>query len=782
LPDFQTEFAQGAGGRYNPTASTSWGPVISELPDDPTYGGNVANSYTQDGLRQGYYYVRQRALAGLDPWAKPQVYHNARDFFNTGVTWSNYVNVAKAFEGGTAAISLGSTDQDGIVPSTGLSRYNGKVTTDLKLADHWDAGFTGSFTSTSVSKSTGANDGLIATVYGAPASYDFAGIPSHVAGDPYTQNTFRGTSGFDGAYWAIENNRFTEKTQRFFGSTYANYSTTFENSSKLNLKYQLGIDSYSTDYTDMFGYGHANQTGSLDRYAVTKNEFNSLFTAAYNWNVTEDAVLDLLYGNELIEYGRKELWSYGVGFNFSGWNHINNISTYNGHENGTRRRSFGNFGNLSLAWKHMLYFNATLRNDIESRMPQASRRFTYPSASLGWVFSELEGLKNDVLTFGKLRASYAQVGQPGDYVDTYYSTPTYGGGFSSGTPIMYPVKGVTAYTLYSIVYDPELRPQNTQSFELGTDLTLFKDLVTLSYTFSRQNVKDQIFDVPLAGSTGSGSLRTNGGSIHTNVHEVTLGLVPVNRKNLRWDFAFNFTKADNYVDKLADGVENIFLGGFVEPQIRAGIGYKFPVVYGTGYLRNGKDEIVVDENGLPMPGEDRVLGTVEPDFRLGFNTNFEIFKFKLSAVFDWKQGGVMYAATSGLLDYYGTSQRSADFRKKDNFLFEEKAVKEDGSPNDILIAGADASAYFTAMNDITESMIQETSFIKLRELALNYPVWNKNGVNVSVNAFARNLILWSALKGFDPEASQGNNNMAGGFERFSLPGASSYGLGLNVKF
>jgi hypothetical protein len=131
---------------------------------------------------------------------------------------------------------------------------------------------------------------------------------------------------------------------------------------------------------------------------------------------------------------------------------------------------------------------------------------------------------------------------------------------------------------------------------------------------------------------------------------------------------------------------------------------------------------------------------------------------------------------------YGVSQKSADFRKKESFIFEKSAVKENGAPNDILISGEDAQYYFSALNDISEASVAESSFIKIREIALSYPVWNKKGLNVSLNAFARNLILWSTVKGFDPESSQGNNNMSGGFERFSLPGTSSFGLGLNVKF
>ena len=434
----------------------------------------------------------------------------------------------------------------------------------------------------------------------------------------------------------------------------------------------------------------------------------------------------------------------------------------------------------------MLYLNATVRNDIVSNMPRNNRSFTYPSVSLGWIFTELDALDNNVLTYGKLRASYAEVGMAGDYYESYYTTPVYGGGFYGDTPLQYPMGGITSFTQYGVVYDPNLKPQNTKSYELGADLSFFDGLFSLNYTYSRQNVKDQIFEVPLAGSTGSSSLMTNGGAIHTNAHEVTLAVNPINTKNFKWDFAFNFSKIDNYVDELAPGVESIFLGGFVDPQVRANIGSKFPVIYGTQYLRNENGDIVVDENGLPQVGSEGVIGTVAPDFMLGFNTSFEIYKLRIGATFDWKSGGDMYCGTLNTLNYYGTSQLSADMREKEYFYFEKPAVKQnpDGtySPNDIKIAGSDAFYYYDAMSYVSEAGVYGSGFLKLRELSLSYPVWETKGLNVNLSLFARNILLWSELKGLDPEASQGNNNMGGGFERFSMPGASSYGFGLNVQF
>lgn len=435
----------------------------------------------------------------------------------------------------------------------------------------------------------------------------------------------------------------------------------------------------------------------------------------------------------------------------------------------------------------MLYFNATVRNDIVSSMPRGNRSFTYPSVSLGWIFTELPCLKdNSVLTFGKIRGSYAEVGMAGEYIENLYAVPGYGGGFSAGTPIQYPFGSVTSYIPYYRVYDPNLKPQNTKSYEVGLDLAFWHGLVSLNYTYSRQNVKDQIFAVPLSTSTGYSEMVTNGGAIHTNAHELTLTIKPIDKKNVYWDLGFNFSKIDNYVDKLADGVNSIMLGGFVTPQVRASIGEKFPVIYGTGYLRNENGDIVVDENGMPQAGEPQVIGRISPDFRLGFNTTLELYKFRLSAVFDWKQGGQMYCGTMGVLDYYGVTQRSADYRSQKDFLFELPAVKQnaDGSysPNDIKIKGENAFNYFNALNGIDEASVYDNSFIKLREISLSYPILEKKFLNVTANVFARNILIWSQLPGLDPEATLGNNNMAGAFERFSMPGTSSYGFGLTFKF
>lgn len=792
-PDYQTTWAQGVNRAYSPNSSMAWGPKMTDLPNDKSYGGNVANARNENDATKykGMYYVPQRATAGLDPWVTPQIYNNWDEYYQTGHTSTTGINVSQATERLNFSLGLGYTDQEGIALNTGMNRVNAKAAAESKLNDHFTLGFSANYATTEIDKLSGANDGSLAGVLGAPASYDLKGIPFHVPGDPYTQIYYRSLT-FDNPYWVAENNTFNEKTGRFFGNSYLQYATALTDALNLNVKYQFGLDSYTTHYQDIFGYGSKGKKGVMDNYGVTRNVYNSLLTAIFDWHINEDFRFNALLGNEVNHSNSKSYSQNGTDFNFGGWNHINNANTVTASESQSRNRTVGFFSNLDLSWRDMIFFGVTGRNDIASTMPRGNRSFFYPSASLGFIVSELDFVKEaDWITFAKLRTSYAEVGQAGTYMNNFFVKPGYGGGFWTTDPIIYPIGGVNSYVSYSVLYDPTLKPQNTKSYEFGATLQLFQNRIGIDYTYSRQNVKDQIFAVPLAGSTGASSLVMNGGSVHTDGHEFVLNLTPVRTKDFTWDINLNYSKITNMVDELAPGVESIFLGGFVTPQLRAGIGNTYPVIYGVQYKKNDKGQILVNEDpssagyGMPMAGEPGILGEVSPKFILG-GTNIIRYKdLTLAATLEWKNGGKMYSGSNGLLDLYGLSQRTED--RESTFIYD--GYKADGSKNDIARGGSnDPGAYQTLYSDILSNIdeyyILGNSFIKLRELSLGYAL-PKNllpKLDISLNVFARNILLWTELPNMDPESSQGNNNMAGGFERFSLPQATSYGVGLNVVF
>ena len=180
-----------------------------------------------------------------------------------------------------------------------------------------------------------------------------------------------------------------------------------------------------------------------------------------------------------------------------------------------------------------------------------------------------------------------------------------------------------------------------------------------------------------------------------------------------------------------------------------------------------------------------MIGSVSPDFILGANSTLSYKNISLNALFEWKQGGQMYSGSNGLLDLYGMSARTED--RESTFIFD--GVKPDGAPNDIARGGpSDPGAlqdlYVNVLSNIDEYYIHGNSFVKLRELSLGYrpPKRLFDKVDTRISVFARNILLWTELENFDPESSQGNTNMGGAFERFSMPQTTSYGFNLDITF
>jgi hypothetical protein len=673
-----------------------------------------------------------------------------------------------------------------------MTRWNAKASAERKLGKNFTTGFNSNFSMTDIDKLPTANDAALAGVLSAPVSYNLKDYPYFVPGDPYRQIYYRGGS-FDNPYWSAEHTIFNEKTNRFFGNGFINYEAKLNEKMNFRARYQVGTDAYTTNFQDIFEYGHSGNSGIIDNYGITTITVNSLFTANYDWKLTDGLFFTALIGNEFDHNSAKTYSEHGEDFNFGGWAHIRNANNVTANESRNQSRTVGIFGSASLSYKSLLFLQVTGRNDRVSTMPTNNRTFFYPSVSGSFVFSELDFVRSmSWISLAKLRASYAEVGQAGSYVENFYDTPDYTGGWWTGAPILYPLGGISSYIPNNVEFDPNLKPQNTKSYEVGADLKFFGNRVGIDYTFSRQNVMDQIFSVPLAGSTGVRSLLMNGGKVHTLSHEIIFYLTPVALTNFQWDINLNFSKIDNYVDELAPGVESIYLGGFTTPQVRAGIGSTFPVIYGDSFLKDENGKIVVEDNpgspthGFPMVGEPDVIGDVSPDFILGGGTMMSYKTLSASATFEWKNGGEMYSGSNGLLDLYGMSERTED--RESTFIFD--GVKPDGTPNDIARGGpADPGAlqdlYVNVLSNIDEYYIYENSFVKLREMSLRYKPGKKlfsDKVDFGISVFARNILLWTALPNFDPESSQGNTNMGGAFERFTVPQVKNFGFTFDLTF
>ena len=770
----QDVYAQGNSvGAYNPSSSMSWGPKIADLANDPKYGGNSQG-------HPGMYYNPKYEMAGLDGWSVPTIHDNVGDFFNTGFTENTNFSISQRTERASYSFGLNNSYQKGIVPSTGMNRWSARGLVDWNINTEWKTGFSANYSSSKITSAPGANSGIMNVVYSAPSEYDLKGTPYHVPGYPTQQVLFRATN-FNNPYWWAENDEYLQHTNRVFGNAYVEYhpNINWGDNYSLWFREQAGLDVYTSNYTDMAEVGSAaNSNGEITNYGVSRNIFNNLLTANFN-AIWGDFDFDAMLGCE-INQDNARWWSYyGSNFNFYGLPTIGNATNFTSSEYTAQERTVGFFGQLGLSWRSMLFLTVTGRNDYVSTMPSGNRSFFYPSVSLGWVFTELEPLKgNTALNFGKLRLSYAQVGQAGQFLRNYYYTPSYGSGMYTYTPVTYPIKGGTSsFVPYYVLYDPDLKPQNTENIEFGIDLAFFQNRLRFEYTASFQNVKDQIFAVPMAGSTGYSDKITNAGQMRTWSHEFSINGAILQHADYDLNLGINFTAVDNKVVSLAPGVESIMLGGFVEPQVRAQAGCTYPNIYGVAFKRNENGQLLLAD-GLPQGTADsQDLGNCSPDFVMGFNLSARYKRLSLNTTWSWNKGGKMYHGTNLTLNYFGATKESIPYHE--GTMIAEGIDEATGLPNTVEVSKQD---YYMSYYDVTEAGIYDTSFLKIRDITLNYQLPKLGAFQIDIFGFARNILVWSKMPNFDPESSQGNTNMGGYFERFSVPNTSSFGGGLKITF
>lgn len=808
-PDYQMTYAQGYNGNFTPVSSFSWGPKISNLPDVPTYGGNSQG-------HPGQFFHAQK-----NKWVDAKAVNTPKEFFKDGVTKNYGVTIAQPFSNGDYAIGIGATNQEGIIESSYMDRYTAKGAFNYQINSKWKTGFTGNYSDVSIGKLPSGNSSWLFTVFGCPPSYDLMGTPYHApdgANYLYRQVSYRRSTVGENPLWATKNNKYLEATKRFFGNSYIEYNPF----TWMNIHYQLGIDMYTTDNEDILQIGSSqtgqvlptapeypspnNQTyayieptgGNVDDYGINRRVLNSLLNITFTKQLTDDIKGTLIIGNEINQDNSRKWEMIGTDFFVPGWTNINNTKTQIGDEKKYRNRTVGFFGNASVDYKNMLFFNVTGRNDIVSTMPNGNRSFFYPSVSLGFLFTELDALKgSELLPYGKIRASYAEVGQSDEYHEYTFERGAVGSGFLEDG-VKFPLGGNSGFKPKRTLYDPDLKPQNTRSYEFGIELKFFNNRLGIDYTYTDQLAKDQIFKVPLAGSTGYDNIMMNAGEMTSKSHEIVLNIGVIRFNDFKWDISTNYTKVDNKCVKLAEGVESINLGGYEDPNIRASAGETYPAIYGTQFARDAQGHILVDSDpnsdyyGMPMAGDFGKIGNVAPDFIVGLTNTFTYKTITLSALFDWKQGGQMYSGSNYLIDLYGTSKKTED--RTTPFIYDGYKTNADGSitKNDIQRGGendplAYQMLYSDALAGIPEAHVYETSFIKLREISLSIGLPKKwttpiKVQNASISLMARNFLLWTTFKNFDPETSQGNGNMQGGMDYMSLPQTKSYGISLNIVF
>lgn len=768
LPDMQTTYMQGEHGKFNPYSSFSWGPRIDTM-------GTYINQLGEEEVAA--------------------VYDNPGEFFQTGGTLNSNLSISNAFERGNYALSLGLTDQTGIIENSSMERMNVKFAGGYDLAENFKISTSINYANNLVNRIPSGPSSDWWGFINAPPSYDLAGKPIHKPGNPYQQINFRGQH--DNLYWMVKNNYSDDRTSRTFGNINLNYKPL----DWVSVNYMFGLDEYTNNVKTVLekgsGPGRTDPPsgGTIRNFMGLHRQINSNLNITLDRNFGEDLNLEFMAGNEFYDIRSRNVSNVGNDIVIGGFHHISNTAVQTTSENLSQSRVVGFFGSLSVSWQNSIFLTATGRNDIVSNMPRQNRSFFYPSLGTAIVFSEFLSIPDQILTFGKFRASVAEVGQAGPLhsTETVFSSGSATGGFS------WPYQGFNAFTQSNQLNASDLRTENTRTLELGMDLRLFKNRVGLDYTYYDSRAQGQIYRVPIAISTGFSSELRNAGEMSVRGHEIMLNVTPVQSSAFQWNLITNFSTYVNKVVRLAEGIQQLELGGDFWVTAVAEEGKEFPSIRGSGYARDPQTgEIVVDSRqtlpngsvnnsyGMPLRStQEIILGSAQPDFEVGIINTLSHKNVSLTVQIDWRQGGKVSSGMNRLAGLYGTLSESEN-REEGFVIPAKKGYYQEGQ---LVVGGANdipiRQNYYYAFNqfNIHESRVYDATFLRLREIKLSWDLpqfWmDKSFVrSVSFYLVGRNIWTKAALPNFDPEMFDSNK----GINYLTYPQIKSYGGGVRVNF
>ncbi|MEX6686980.1 SusC/RagA family TonB-linked outer membrane protein [Danxiaibacter flavus] len=551
----------------------------------------------------------------------------------------------------------------------------------------------------------------------------------------------------------------------------------------LYLQGQVTRDGYNFDTRSVTpnGVQYSNAGGgSINMSNINQRELDWHGMIGVNKKINENFTINANVG----VYSQDNQWkSYSGGggpFNVPFFYSISNVTSRPFNYGFTHSRVNSVYGNVDVGYKNFLFITATARNDWFSMLNPASNHYLYPSISGSFVFSDAFHMP-DWISFGKLRASYAQSSNTGA-ATPYQTVLTYGlQGYSiGGQPVGYVVNGS--------IPNQNLRPVKIREDEIGLNMQFFKSRVGFDVAVYNKKTEDDIVPVTVSSTSGYNSNTINIGKLENKGVEVLITGTPVKTKNFSWNVSFNYAYNNSKVLDLG-GVPSLSLD---VPRFGDGVsisnvvGMSYGQIMGFKYKRDDKGSIIYDTSGLPLRSDGIVsLGSGVYKQTGGLTNEFHFKDFVFSFLIDYKFGANIYSGTNLVLYSEGLQKNTLAGREGG---YVGPGVTEDGKPNTKAVR---SETYFNAIaggaNSISEEFVYNAGFIKLRSMTLGY-VFPKSILKdgfikgLSLTLVARNLAtLLKHTPNIDPESNYNNTN-AQGLELSGYPPVRSLGLNLNIKF
>ena len=750
LPQFQNRYGTGSRGKTGGTTTLSWGPLLNEA-----------------------------SRTGFEP----------KDFFDTGLIFTNSVTLSTGTEKNQTFFSAASVNSQGIVPNNRYNRFNftfRNTTSFLNDRMKLDVGASYIIQNDRNMTNQGVYSNPIVPVYLFPRSDDFSLIKVFERWDPARKiNTMfwpqgEGDLRMQNPYWIAYRNLRLNQKKRYMLSAQLSYDIT----DWLNIAGRVRIDNSHTKYEQKL-YASSNATiteeSTQGHYTIAKPDETQTYADVLA-NINKrfgDYSLVANVGASIVNNKFEEL-SYRGPIREKGIPNVFNVFDLDNAKKKARQDEWQEqtqsiFASVEVGWKSMLYLTLTGRNDWASQLANSSTSsFFYPSVGLSGVISEMIQMPS-FIDYMKVRGSFSSVGMP---YPRNLTSPTYE--YNEATQSWKPK------THYPI---GDLKPERTDSWEVGLDMKLFKDF-NLGLSWYLANTFNQTFDPQISVSSGYTTIYLQTGYVRNTGLELSLGYGHTWNNNFRWDSNFTLSHNKNKIkEQVRDYVhpetgelinkDRLDVGGLGKARFILKEGGTLGDLYTQSDLKrddNGMVDIdptgiVAIENNLP----DIKLGSVFPKANLAWSNHFSWKGISLSALFTARIGGIVYSATEAAMDQYGVSERSALARDNGGVLVNNRTL-------------VDAQNYYTTIGSesgLPQYYTYNATNVRLQEASIGYLIprkWLGNVCDIQVSVIGRNLWMIYNKAPFDPESVATTDNYYQGIDYFMLPSTRNIGFNVKINF
>lgn len=797
FPEYQNGYGQGFGGQFNYVngagkgindgADESWGPKL----DGRTTGCVFTNPKAVVPLLAPSPYDAARGCDQFSGKAQPWIAHpdNVRNFFRTGSTISNNVNVSGSAENSGARLSLTKDETRGIVPNSSLNKLAGSLAANATIREKLTVGGNVQYVQNKGMNRpengyTEGNPFMTFTWFGRQVDVDGLKNKYYNEGSPYAfanGSLYNWNNNYHrNPWWQYDKNPAPDSRDRVIAQVNANYEfapwlsglvraggdnyrqTTEQNFAAGN------IDNASASFNGGFTHGmdrarEANVEGMLTAKKITSNLD---ITANFGGNRRRnDRYFDNYSTNGILV---PEIYN------------LSNVAIPATITNGETHQAVNSmYGSAVVTLNRLLTLEGTARNDWSSTLPKENASYFYPSISASLLVSDLMPAisSNGMLSYLKIRGSWAKVGSD---ADPYQLRTVYNGNSSK-------FNGLPQFSLSDRSANAALKPEQTTGQEGGIEMGLLNDRITVDATYYQKITRDQIIPLTVTAASGFTSTVINAGQISNRGIEATVSAKVLRMANgFEWTSTVNYLKNKNRVDELAPGLPSLNIASQWGAIIQAREGQPYGVLWGTGWERDDATGKILTTEGFPIgSSESRILGNVNPDWTGGWTNEFHFKSLSLSSLLDVRHGGQNFSIGNWWGMYAGVLESSMKGREID---WNNPGVLVDGwdvdndAPNTIRITAED---YGHSLYPTAEPAVYNTGFVKLREVRLGWEVPNRfiqrlNLAQMNIAFVGRNLMTWTDFPNYDPENATNATNGGQGFDMGAMPSTRNLGIHLTI--